>query len=400
LKLFLAKSYQFISKEIKNIKNFLIALDSFKGTMSSLEAGEIVASAVKEHYPNAKVTVKSFADGGEGTVRAILDNHDHVKHTVETLGADEKKIFANWYFLKDENAALFEMSSVVGLALLDEKDLNPEKTTTFGIAPVILDMLHRGVTKVWFAAGGTSTLDGGLGFLKGMGVAVKNAHFPKNLLEVQGDEKFDFFETERKNKNLETHHEKGKCLFPGVIFDIIADVHAPLLGKEGAVFAFGKQKGATPKNTALLEEGMANFSYAVEARTQNPSFLNSRGLGAAGGIALGLSLLFEVNIKNGADFVMAKTGIKEKMSNFDMLITGEGQFNSQTKQGKGPWALASFAKQRGVPTLIISGLEVQEKDKVRDFYFLNTSSFLPKNKDEAQKNLLRATNKWLKNNEV
>jgi len=368
--------------------------------MSSLEAGEIVASAVKDHYPKAKVTVKSFADGGEGTVSAILDNYHHVKHTVETIGADRKKIFANWYFLKGENTALFEMSSVVGLALLNKEDLNPEKTTTFGIASVILDMLDKGVTRVWFAAGGTSTLDGGLGFLEGMGVAIKKSHFPKNLLEVQGDEKFDFFETERKNENLETHPEKGKCLFPGVIFDIIADVHAPLLGRKGAVFAFGKQKGATPKNTALLEEGMANFSHAIKAKTQNPSFLKSRGLGAAGGIALGLSLLFEVNIKNGADFVMARTGIKEKMSNFDMLITGEGQFNSQTKQGKGPWALASFAKQSDIPTLIISGLEVQEKDKVKDFYFLNTSKILPKNKNEAQKNLLRATKRWLKNNEV
>jgi len=368
--------------------------------MSSLEAGEIVASAVQEHYPKAEVMVKSFADGGEGTVCTILDNYHHVKYTVETLGADKKKIFANWYFLKDENVALFEMASVVGISLIDKKDLNPETTTTFGIAPVILDMLEKGVTKVWLAAGGTSTLDGGLGFLEGMGVAIKNSHFPKNLLEVQGDERFDFFEVESKNQNLETHPEKGKCLFPGVIFDIIADVHAPLLGKEGAVFAFGKQKGATPKNTALLEEGMANFSHAIKARTQNSSFLKSRGLGAAGGIALGLSLLFEVNIKNGADFVMAKTGIKEKMSNFDMLITGEGQFNSQTKQGKGPWALACFAKESDIPTLIISGLEVQEKDKVKGFYFLETSNILPKNKDEAQKNLLIATKKWLKNNEV
>jgi len=368
--------------------------------MSSLEAGEIVASAVKQHHPNAGVTVKSFADGGEGTACAILGNYHHVKHTVETLGADKKKILANWYFLKDENAALFEMASVVGLALLDEEDLNPETATTFGIAPVILDMLNKGVRRVWLAAGGTSTLDGGLGFLEGMGVAVKNSHFPKNLLEVQGDEKFDFFEAKRRNQNLETHPEKGKCLFPGVIFDIIADVHAPLLGKEGAVFAFGKQKGATRKNTALLEEGMANFSHVIKARTQNSSFLKSRGLGAAGGIALGLSLLFEVNIKNGADFVMAKTGIKEKMSNFDMLITGEGQFNSQTKQGKGPWALASFARQNDIPTLIISGLEIEEKDKVKDFYFLDTADTPPKNKDEAQKNLLRATKKWLKNNEV
>ena len=368
--------------------------------MSSLEAGEIVAHAVKERYPKAKITIKNFADGGEGTVRAILDNYKHVKYMVKTYGANKKNISVDWYFLKDENVALFEMASVVGLTALTQKDLDPEKTTTYGIAPVILDILGKGVKKIWFAVGGTSTLDGGLGFLDGMGVAIENSPFPNNLLEVSGSEAFDFFETEHRNENLKSHPEKGECLFPSVIFDIIADVHAPLLGEEGAVFAFGKQKGATPENTALLEEGMANFSYAVKGKTQDASFLESRGLGAAGGISLGLSLLFKVNIKNGADFVMTKTGIKEKMNDFDMVITGEGQFNSQSKQGKGPWALASFAKNNDIPALIISGLTIEEKDKVKDFHFLETANLLPRNRAEAQKNLLKATRRWLDNNEV
>ena len=368
--------------------------------MSSAEAGRIVARAVHEYSPKSKTTIKNFADGGEGTVQAILENYEYTEHKVETVGANGIPIVASWFFLKEEQIALFEMASVVGLPLLTVEDLNPEKTSTLGIAPIILDILNKKVKKVWLAAGGTSTLDAGLGLLKGMGVRFKNKEYPKNLIEIKGSEVLDFSKVETSNKNIQLYPDKGNCLFPSVIFDIIADVHAPLLGSKGAVFAFGKQKGATPKNTALLERGMVNFSNVIQGKTKDPSFLKLGGLGAAGGIALGLSLLFKVNIKKGADFIVAKTGINKTIDNCDILITGEGQFNSQSKQGKGPWVLASLAKERNIPALIISGLKMRKEDKVGDFHFLETSNSSPKSKTEAKENLFNATTKWLKENEV
>ena len=172
------------------------------------------------------------------------------------------------------------------------------------------------------------------------------------------------------------------------------------MGERGAVFAFGKQKGATPKNIPILEQGMADFAYIVDAKIKNPTFLEAEGLGAAGGIALGLALLFNVSIKNGADFVIDKMGLKDEMSNFDFVITGEGQFDSQTKQGKGPWSIASLAASHGVPSLIISGLTIKEHNKTKSFSFLEVAENVPKNKKEAQSNLLQAVKKWLDDNEV
>ena len=368
--------------------------------MSSIEAGNVVSKAILQKYPESNVSVKNFADGGEGTARVILDYFDYETHKVETQGSNGKNITASWHFLKEEQVALLEMASVVGISMIPKRELNPELLNTSGLAPVIVDILQKGIRKIWFAVGGTSTVDAGLGLLKGMGVAMEKGPIPQSLTNVQKDDFFDFKNVDFGALGLEVVLEKGSCLFPDVFFDIIADVRAPLLGERGAVFAFGRQKGATPKNIPILEQGMADFAHAVDAKIKNPTFLKSEGLGAAGGIALGLALLFNVNIKNGADFVIDKMRLKNEMSNFDFVITGEGQFDSQTKQGKGPWSIASLAANHGTPVLIISGLTIEEHNKTKSFSFLEVSDSIPKSKKEAQSNLFQAVNKWLDDNEV
>ncbi|MBE23412.1 MAG: hypothetical protein CME22_06980 [Gemmatimonadetes bacterium] len=365
-----------------------------------MEAGDIVSRAILQKYPESNVSVKNFADGGEGTANVILDYFDHETYKVETQGSNGKNITVSWHFLKEEKAALLEMASVVGISMIPKSQLNPELLNTYGLAAVIVDILQKGIKKIWFAVGGTSTVDAGLGLLKGMGVSMQKGMLPRSLTDVRKDDFFDFKHMDCSALDLKMSLENGSCLFPDVFFDIIADVRAPLLGERGAVFAFGKQKGATPKNIPILEQGMADFAYIVDAKIKNPTFLEAEGLGAAGGIALGLALLFNVSIKNGADFVIDKMGLKDEMSNFDFVITGEGQFDSQTKQGKGPWSIASLAASHGVPSLIISGLTIKEHNKTKSFSFLEVAENVPKNKKEAQSNLLQAVKKWLDDNEV
>ncbi|MBG97594.1 hypothetical protein CL659_00545 [bacterium] len=368
--------------------------------MSSTEAGDVVAQAILQKYPKSNVFVKNFADGGEGTADVLLDYFDHEAHKVKTQGANGKDIDAYWYFLKKEKVALLEMASIVGISMIPKSELDPEALSTCGLAPVIIDILEKGIRKIWFTVGGTSTVDAGLGLLKGMGVSTREGTFPNSLLAVKKDIFFDFKNLDSMISDLKIHPAKGSCLFPDVFFDIIADVRAPLLGKRGAVLAFGKQKGATPKNIPILEQGMADFACMVEAKVEDSTFLQTKGLGAAGGIALGLALLFNVNIKNGADFVIDKMGLRDEMSNFDFVITGEGQFNSQTKQGKGPWSIASLAVSNSTPVLIISGLKIKERNKTKDFSFLEVSQTVPRNKKEAQLNLFQAMSGWLDDNEV
>ncbi len=321
----------------------LICPDSFKESLSAIEVCNCVERGLKKADSRFNIEKVPLADGGEGTVKAlVLATYGRsLKCRVrDPLG---RRIWARYGILGDGKTAIMEMAAASGLALVPAKKRNPLVTTTYGTGEMIADALDRECRKIIIGIGGSATVDGGAGMAQALGA---------RLLDGKGEEiGFGGGEIEKVKKlDLKFMDRRiGKTEFI-----IASDVRNPLLGPRGAARVYGPQKGATPMMVRRLEKGLSNFARVIREEL-SISVENLPGSGAAGGLGAGLYAFLGAKMESGVELVMRIAGLEDRIKKVDLVITGEGQLDRQTLYGKTVMGVIKVARKCRVPVICIAG---------------------------------------------
>ncbi len=319
----------------------IIAMDSFKGTLASDEACEIIAAAISECTPDARLVIKPMADGGEGTARAMIKaaNGQWIRQTV--MGPlPDMEVETGFAWFDDSKAALVEMASASGLELLSKEQMMPLKTTTYGTGQLIKAALEYGACKIMLAVGGSATVDGGVGAATALGWKflddVGNAVAPGGA------------GLERIVKIV----KPANFSVPPV--EVLCDVDNPLCGEHGAARVYAGQKGASPRMVEQLEKGLVHL--AVLVRQQLQCDINDiPGAGAAGGLAAGALAFMNAALVSGIETVMARSNLRAELESADWIITGEGSFDRQSLRGKVVSGIAGMALESHTRLAVLAG---------------------------------------------
>ncbi len=320
-----------------------VLMDSFKGSLSSMEAGEAVKSGITDSGTDADVSVYPFADGGEGTLDAFLAADKGSKRiTVSVSDPLGRKIMASYGILSDDTAVI-EMAQAAGLYLLSDDEKNPMHTTTRGVGQLIRDAIDRGCRKFIIGIGGSATNDCGAGMMKELGLKI----YDSNRKEVDdgaiGLSQAAIIDTTALLPEL------GKC---EVL--IACDVDNPLCGPNGASCVFAPQKGAKPEDILKMDKWMGTFSDIVKNHFPGAD-KNAPGAGAAGGMGFSLMTFLGAKMQPGAEVLLERTAIENKIASADLVITGEGRIDGQTAMGKAPVRIAQMAKKHNKKVIAIGG---------------------------------------------
>ena len=322
--------------------NIVIAIDSFKGSVSAIDAAKSVETGIKKALPDAKTFLFPVADGGEGTTDAILASTEGEKIKETVYNPQFEKIDTQYAILSD-GTAVIETAAASGLTLIGKSRRNPMISSSYGTGELISSALEKGVKKIIFGLGGSATNDGGIGL--GAALGIKFLDKDGNELRPIAKELINVAKIDISQMNP---------LLKDVKFDIACDVTNPLCGKNGASYVFGPQKGATPEDVIALDEGLMNFARILK-EASGKDFVNFPGAGAAGGIAILLMAFCETEIHSGIELILNASGIDEKLKIADLVITGEGKVDSQTAFGKVPAGVAKHAKAFQKPVIALTG---------------------------------------------
>lgn len=320
-----------------------IAPDSFKGTLSAQEAAEEIERGLKRALPGVETILVPVADGGEGTVESMADALDGRLVEVDVhdpLGRPRKASLA---ISGDGSLAVLEMASASGLPLLAPDERNPLKTCTRGTGDLIKYAMDQGVKKILAGIGGSATNDAGTGMARVLGFRFLDADGKE--LEPGGGSLGRLASIDAGGKDPRLTR---------VEFEIACDVDNPLTGPKGASRVFGPQKGATPEMVEVLDQNLADFA-AIVRRDLGADILEAPGAGAAGGLGGGFMAFCGGTLRSGAEMVTEAVGLKSKIKDFDLVITGEGRMDSQTAHGKTPAGVAAVARELGIPVIAICG---------------------------------------------
>jgi len=333
----------------------LICPDSFKESLSSIEVCDCIERGLKKANSKFKIEKIPLADGGEGTVKALVLATEGRSLKCRVRGPLGRKIWAGYGILGDGKTAIIEMAAASGLALVPLKRRNPLLTTTYGTGEIIANALNRGCRRIIIGIGGSATVDGGCGMAQALGA---------KLLDGKGKEVgFGGGEIGKIEKiDLKFMDKRVR----GTKFIIASDVRNPLLGPRGAARVYGPQKGATPKMVERLERGLSHLAKVIR-KELSISVENLPGAGAAGGLGAGLYAFLGAKMENGAELVMKIAGLDERIKKADMVITGEGQLDRQTLYGKAIMGVVKMARKYRVPVVCIAGSIMPE---TKDLYRL------------------------------
>lgn len=321
----------------------VVAMDSFKGSLSSMEAGNAVKEGILYAYPSAEVEIVPMADGGEGTSEALLSSLNGVWETCSVHDPLGREIKAHYGAVSKENLAVMEMAQASGLVLLDENERNPMKTSTFGFGEMIVHAIGKGYRNFLIGIGGSATNDGGVGMLRALGY---------EFLDKNGNPIGDGAEGLCSLAEIRT--EGRLAALSECSFSIACDVKNPLCGENGCSRIFAPQKGATPESIPLMDIWLANYANLTENIFHN-QFSKTEGSGAAGGLGFAFISYLNAVLCKGAPLVMKITQLEEKIKNADILITGEGRFDHQSYMGKAPFEAAKLAKAYGKTVIVLAG---------------------------------------------
>ena len=321
----------------------LIAPDSYKECLTAMEVATEIEAGFREIYPDAEYVRLPMADGGEGTVAAMVAATGGRVIEREVTGPLGEQVKAFYGITGDGNTAIIEMAAASGLALVPPHLRNPMKTTTFGTGELIKAALDAGICHLIIGIGGSATNDGGAGMLQALGV---------KLLDQSGCEiGFGGESLAGLNSiNISTMDQRlNHCRI-----DAACDVSNPLTGPTGASAVFGPQKGATPEMVAQLDTYLSHYAALIH-RDLGVDVNSTPGAGAAGGMGAALLAFFSANLRKGAEIVMEAVGLETAVQDADLVITGEGRIDSQTILGKTPIGVAKMAKLYGKPVIGIAG---------------------------------------------
>lgn len=369
----------------------LIAIDSFKGSLSSKEAGEAIKSGILRVIPDAEVLISPLADGGEGTVETLVEALGGSLETVRVKGPLFQEVEAHYgilsesekfqaeiksdthretlpenpskahseahsdahleapsetdsqYSPKDGKLAVMEMSQASGITLVAPEKRNPLKTGSYGVGKMILDAYHKGCRRFLIGIGGSATNDGGIGMLSALGF---------RFTKENGEEILPIGEGLKDLAGIENASVPEGLL--QCSFQIACDVENPLYGENGASLIYGFQKGGNKELLSQMDLWMKHYSELV--KEYNPAANpEAPGSGAAGGLGFAFRSFLQGELKSGVSLILEETGLSEKMQGADLVITGEGRLDEQSAMGKAPIGVAKLAKAQGIPVLAFAG---------------------------------------------
>ena len=333
---------------------FLFASDSFKGTLSSEQIIRLLTESAKEAFPDCETAGTLIADGGEGTVDAVIAMTKGELIRVPVHGPLMEETTAV-YGKINEDSAIIEMAATSGLPMVPENLRNPLNTTTYGTGELIRDALDRGFRNISVALGGSATNDGGMGAMSALGV--KFLDKDGNVLDGKGSDL----------EKVASVDVSG--LHPAVAetkFTVMCDVNNPLTGPDGATYTFGKQKGGTPEILDRLEAGMKSYAK-VAGEALGKDIDHIAGAGAAGGMGAALCGFLNAGLKSGIETVLDLIGFDEMLEGVDLVVTGEGRIDWQSAFGKVPSGIGMRCKKKGVPAVAIVGGMGNGAEKIYEF---------------------------------
>lgn len=332
----------------------VVAPDSFKGSVSALEAACAIEAGLRRVFPDAVIEKIPMADGGEGTVQSLVDATGGNLQTHRVLSPLENEVDAQFGILSDGETAVIEMASASGLTLVEPHERNPLRTTTYGTGQLIHAALETGCRRLIIGIGGSATNDGGAGMAEALGV---------RLLDTNGKQ------IQRGGGSLgQLTSIDVTGLHPAIAETetvVACDVNNPLTGPNGASHVYGPQKGATPEMIEMLDGHLAHFDKIL-SHALGKSFNDIPGAGAAGGLGAGLMAFLNAELRLGVDIMIDAVNLKERVKGAAVVFTGEGQLDFQTVFGKTPVGVAKVAKAHGIPVIAIAGGIAEGAEAVYD----------------------------------
>ena len=351
--------------------NVVVAIDSWKGSLGSLEAGASIAEGVQRVFPEVEVLVRPLADGGEGTVEALTLGMNGRLETVQVTGPLGTSVEASYGIIEESKEgcveredgaeqescdrtmertkiAIIEMAAAAGITLVDEKHRNPLDTTTFGVGEMICDAIHKGCRKFIVGIGGSATNDGGIGMLQALGFEFLNANGKQVPFGAKGLAEIVTIIDEHVVPELKECEFKVAC-----------DVTNPLCGTQGCSAVYGPQKGATPAMIEDMDQWLFHYARLTQETYPHANW-NQAGTGAAGGLGFAFLSYTNAVLESGIQIILEETRLESYIKAADIVITGEGRLDEQTVMGKAPIGVAAIAKKYGKPVLAFSGCVTEE----------------------------------------
>lgn len=326
----------------------VIAIDSLKGSLSSMEAGTAIKDGILAAKPDAEVIVKPLADGGEGTTDALIEGMNGERIDLTVTGPMHTPVDAYYGYLKDTNTAVMEMASAAGITLVPDSEKNPLLATSYGVGEMINDAIQRGCRNFIIGIGGSVTNDGGIGMLKALGV---------RFLDENGEDAGEGGQALAKVARIDVSGMNP--LLKECHIQIACDVNNPLCGENGSTYVYGPQKGVTEDMKKTLDEAMAHFARVTSETLEN-DYMNTPGAGAAGGLGYAFLAYTGAALTPGIELILDAVGLEEELSGADVVVTGEGRLDFQTAMGKAPVGVARLAKKYNTKVIAFAGSVTKE----------------------------------------
>lgn len=332
----------------------VVAIDSLKGSLSSMEAGNAIAEGICRADAEAKVEVRPLADGGEGTVDALVQGMNGSLRKVRVTGPLGDKVDAAYGIIEEAKMAVIEMSAAAGITLVPDEKKNPLFTTTYGVGEMIWDAIEKGCRKFVVGIGGSATNDGGIGMLQALGYDFLNS---KGNAVPYGAKGLEDLAEIRKEHVLP---ELAQCEFK-----VACDVTNPLCGPLGASAVYGPQKGATPEMVREMDQWLADYAK-LAANCSERADAEHPGTGAAGGLGFAFLTFTNAVLESGIKIVLEETKLEQYIQDADIVITGEGRLDGQTAMGKAPVGVAKLAGKYKIPVLAFAGSVTKDARKCNE----------------------------------
>ncbi|WP_283594547.1 glycerate kinase [Paraclostridium bifermentans] len=365
----------------------VISIDSLKGSLTSIEAANAIKKGILSVDNKSDVVIMPLADGGEGTVEALVQGMNGEEKVISVTGPINEKVNATYGILKETNTAIIEMAQASGLPLVPAELRNPLNTTTYGVGEIIKEAIEKGCRNFIVGIGGSATNDCGVGMLQALGFEFYDEN--DNLVGLGGKvlNQIKRIKTDDKLKELDECNFKIAC-----------DVNNPLYGENGAAYIYGPQKGATEEIVKELDKGLKNFAEVVK-KDLGKDISHIEGAGAAGGLGFGFLGFLNSKLESGIKIILDEIKLEEVVKDADIVITGEGRLDNQTAMGKAPIGVAKLAKKRGAKVIAIAGCTTPDAVKCNeegiDAYFsiVNKAMTIDEamKKENATQNMIETT---------
>lgn len=365
------------------VNKIVIAPDSFKESLTALEAAQAIEKGLRRVLPMADIIKVPMADGGEGTVQALVDATNGKRLTKTVTGPLGVPVEGFIGLTGDGKTAVIEMAAAAGLHLVPAEQRNPLAATTYGVGELIRFAIEQGVKQIIIGLGGSATNDAGCGMAQALGAKLLNKKGESIGFGGEALADLDRIEITDLNPKLKN-----------VQFEIAADVTNPLTGDKGAAAVFGPQKGAGLADIQILDYNLKHFAQIVR-RDLHREVDKIQGAGAAGGLGAGALCFLNGKLRHGADIVIEAVSLQKIITGADFVITGEGKIDGQTVYGKTPIAVAQCAKKAGIPVIALAGFVADDSDAVFDygidavFPIVQGPVSLPEALQQAEHNLVR-----------